>query len=69
MTLMHWLLLRTGKEYSTLHEKMKRLNVGGLVNYMYNNKYLAEVSVNHIGVGSFAPGKDLVLSQLLVPAG
>lgn len=45
------------KEYSTLHEKMKRLNVGGLVNYMYNNKYLAEVSVNHIGVGSFAPGK------------
>lgn len=45
------------KEFSTLHQKLKRLNVGGTVNYMYDNKYIADVSLNHVGVGSFAPGK------------
>ncbi len=45
------------KEYTTLHQKLKRLNVGGMINYMYDNKYIADLSINHIGVGSFAPGK------------
>lgn len=46
------------KEYNFLHQKLKRLNVGGNINYMYDNKYIADVSVNHVGVGSFAPGKQ-----------
>ncbi|MDR2149168.1 MAG: SusC/RagA family TonB-linked outer membrane protein, partial [Tannerella sp.] len=45
------------EEYNALPQAMKRLNLGGLVNYMYNNRYLAEVSLNRVGVGSFAPSK------------
>lgn len=45
------------KEFSALHQKLRRMNLGGLVNYMYDNKYMAEVSVNRVGVGSFAPDK------------
>jgi TonB-linked SusC/RagA family outer membrane protein len=38
-------------------QDLKRLNLGGLVNYMYDNRYLAEISLNRVGVGSFAPDK------------
>jgi TonB-linked SusC/RagA family outer membrane protein len=38
-------------------QDVKRLNLGGLVNYMYDNRYLAEISLNRVGVGSFAPAQ------------
>ena len=38
-------------------QDLKRLNMGGTVNYMYDHRYIAELSVNRVGVGSFAPGK------------
>jgi len=41
----------------TVMQDLKRLTLGGLVNYMYDNRYLAEVSLNRVGVGSFAPSK------------
>lgn len=43
------------KEYNTQAQDLKRLNLGGLVNYMYNDRYTAEVSLNRVGVGSFDP--------------
>ncbi|WP_298647593.1 SusC/RagA family TonB-linked outer membrane protein [uncultured Proteiniphilum sp.] len=45
------------KEYNSLSQDLKRQNLGGLVNYMYDNRYTAEVSLNRVGVGSFAPSK------------
>lgn len=45
------------KEYTGLNQKLRRMNLGGLINYMYANKYIGEVSVNRVGVGSFAPSK------------
>ncbi|MDR3250242.1 MAG: SusC/RagA family TonB-linked outer membrane protein, partial [Tannerella sp.] len=46
------------KEYNTQAQNLKRLNFGGLVNYMYDNRYTAEVSLNRVGVSSFAPSKQ-----------
>lgn len=45
------------KEYSKQDQKLRRMNFGGLVNYAYDNRYIAEVSLNAVGVGSFAPSK------------
>jgi TonB-linked SusC/RagA family outer membrane protein len=51
------------KEYNNQNDvnpdlqDLKRLNLGGLVNYMYDNRYVAEISLNRVGVGSFAPDK------------
>ncbi|MDR1866609.1 MAG: SusC/RagA family TonB-linked outer membrane protein [Bacteroidales bacterium] len=45
------------KEYNSLNNALKRLNFGGLLNYMYDNRYMAEVSLNRVGVSSFAPEK------------
>jgi len=45
------------REYNSLPQYLKRLSFGGLVNYMYDNRYLAELSLNRIGVTSFAPSK------------
>ena len=38
-------------------QDLKRVNMGGTVNYMYDHRYIAELSVNRVGVASFAPGK------------
>ncbi|MDR1668241.1 MAG: SusC/RagA family TonB-linked outer membrane protein [Bacteroidales bacterium] len=46
------------KEYNSQHNALRRLNFGGLVNYMYDHKYAAEVSVNRVGVSSFSPEKQ-----------
>lgn len=43
------------KEYNSLAQDLKRLNFGGLVNYMYDNRYTVEASLNRVGVSSFAP--------------
>ncbi|MDR0698921.1 MAG: SusC/RagA family TonB-linked outer membrane protein [Tannerella sp.] len=51
------------KEYNNQNDvnpdlqDLKRLNFGGLVNYMYDNRYVTEISLNRVGVGSFAPDK------------
>ena len=45
------------RENNGLAQDLKRLNFGGLINYMYNNRYLAEASLNYLGVTSFAPDK------------
>ncbi|MDR0714204.1 MAG: SusC/RagA family TonB-linked outer membrane protein [Bacteroidales bacterium] len=45
---------RQTKEFRTLHNTLKRLNFGGLVNYLYDDKYAAEISLNRVGVGSFS---------------
>ena len=44
-------------EFNGQSQDLKRLNYGGLVNYMYDNRYMAELSLNRVGVGSFAPSK------------
>lgn len=36
-------------------QNLKRMNLGGTVNYMYDNRLIAELSINHIGVSSFVP--------------
>ena len=36
---------------------MKRLNMGVMLNYMYNNRYIAEICMNRVGVPTFAPDK------------
>ncbi|MDR2472942.1 MAG: SusC/RagA family TonB-linked outer membrane protein [Tannerella sp.] len=46
------------EEHNALVEYLKRLNFGGLVNYMYDNRYAVEASLNRVGVGSFAPAKQ-----------
>ena len=38
-------------------QDLKRVNMGGTVNYMYDHRYIAELSVNRVGVSSFAPDK------------
>ncbi len=43
------------KQFSSQIQSLNRMNVGGLVNYMYDNKYALEVSLNRVGVGSFSP--------------
>jgi TonB-linked SusC/RagA family outer membrane protein len=48
---------RQNKEYNSQAQDLKRLNLGGLVNYMYDNRYVAEASLNRVGVGSFAPDR------------
>ncbi|GAB6119481.1 SusC/RagA family TonB-linked outer membrane protein [Dysgonomonas termitidis] len=45
------------KEYNSLIQKLKRQNIGGNINYMYSDRYIADLSVNYVGVGSFAPDK------------
>lgn len=47
----------SGSEDFRWSQDLKRLNMGGTVNYMYNKRYIAEASVNRTGVSSFAPGK------------
>ncbi|MDR3061372.1 MAG: TonB-dependent receptor plug domain-containing protein, partial [Dysgonamonadaceae bacterium] len=49
------------KEYNSQQQDLKRLNFGGSVNYMYDKRYLSEISLNRVGVGSFAPGKQFGL--------
>jgi len=46
------------KEYNSQAQDLKRLNLGGLINYMYDNKYTAEVSLNRVGVSSFSASKQ-----------
>ena len=48
---------RQRREFNGQSQDLKRLNFGGLVNYMYDNRYLAEFSLNYVGVGSFEPSK------------
>ena len=43
------------QEKSYLLLNFKRQNIGGLVNYMYDNKYTGEVSVNRTGGRFFRP--------------
>ena len=45
------------EEFNGQSQDLKRLNYGGLVNYMYDNRYMAEVSLNRVGIGSFAPSE------------
>lgn len=45
-------------QQQTFHNKMhslKRVNLGGMVNYMYDNKYVIDASLNYVGVPSFSP--------------
>jgi TonB-linked SusC/RagA family outer membrane protein len=51
------MLFRQRQEYNGQSQDLKRLNYGGLVNYMYDHRYMAEVSLNYVGVGSFRPSK------------
>ena len=53
----HAMFFQQGKKFASQLQQLRRINLGGMVNYMYDNKYVAEVSVNYVGVGSFAPGK------------
>ena len=39
--------------FDTIHSK-KRMNVGAMVNYMYDNRYVVDASVNYVGVASFS---------------
>ncbi|MDR1153431.1 MAG: SusC/RagA family TonB-linked outer membrane protein [Bacteroidales bacterium] len=48
---------RQQREYNSMAQAFKRLNYGGSVNYMYDHRYLAELSLNRTGVSSFAPSK------------
>lgn len=45
------------KDYDNSIHSMKRINIGGMVNYMYDKKYVVDASLNYVGVPSFAPGK------------
>jgi TonB-linked SusC/RagA family outer membrane protein len=45
------------KQYDTEIQDMTRMTFGGLINYMYDNKYTLEASVNRVGVGTFSPEK------------
>ena len=53
----HLVYFQQRKEYNSQAQDLKRLNFGGLVNYMYNDRYTAEFSLNRVGVASFAPSK------------
>lgn len=41
------------KTFGAQFQNMTRMNFGGLVNYLYDNKYALEVSLNRVGVGTF----------------
>lgn len=41
--------------YSTLIYSLRRMNIGAMANYMYDNRLVADVSLNYVGVPSFAP--------------
>jgi TonB-linked SusC/RagA family outer membrane protein len=41
------------KTFGAQYQYMNRLNMGGLVNYLYDNKYAVEMSLNRVGVGTF----------------
>ncbi len=41
------------KTYGAQFQSMTRMNLGGLVNYLYDNKYALEMSLNRVGVGTF----------------
>lgn len=42
------------KTYGAQFQYMTRMNLGGLVNYLYDNKYALEMSLNRVGVGTFS---------------
>lgn len=46
------------KQFNSQIQSLTRMNFGGLINYMYDNKYALEVSLNRVGVGSFSPEKS-----------
>ena len=48
---------RHREEFNGQAQDLKRMNYGGLVNYMYDHRYMVELSLNRVGVGSFAPSK------------
>lgn len=42
------------KTFGAQFQYMTRMNLGGLINYLYDNKYAVEVSLNRVGVGTFS---------------
>lgn len=42
------------KTFGGQFQYMTRMNLGGLVNYLYDNKYAVELSLNRVGVGTFS---------------
>lgn len=45
------------KQFNSEIQSLTRMNFGGLVNYLYDNKYALEISLNRVGVSSFSPEK------------
>lgn len=56
LTVLATYFMQQQQHHNRLHS-IKRVNVGGMVNYMYDNKYVIDASLNYVGVPSFAPGK------------
>lgn len=42
------------KTFGAQYQNMTRTNFGGLINYLYDNKYTVEASLNNVGVGTFS---------------
>lgn len=43
------------KQFDTQIQSLERMNLGGYVNYLYDEKYILDFSLNRVGVGTFSP--------------